>query len=100
MSDYKLRILGTRGIPASHGGFETFAQHLAEYLVKEGWSVTVYCQTEDSEPIVEKLWNGIHLIKISEPRTDALGTMRYDWKCIRHAAKEEGVVLTLGWQIW
>ena len=97
MSDYKLRILGTRGIPASHGGFETFAQHLAEYLVKEGWSVTVYCQTEGSEPIVEKLWNGIHLIKISESRHDALGTMRFDWKCIQHAAKTKDLVLTLGY---
>jgi hypothetical protein len=28
-----LRILGTRGVPAAHGGFETFAEHLAPYLV-------------------------------------------------------------------
>ena len=38
-----LRILGTRGIPAAHGGFETFAEHLALYLVNKGWRVIVYC---------------------------------------------------------
>ena len=35
----RLRILGIRGIPAAHGGFETFAEHLALYLVKHGWEV-------------------------------------------------------------
>ena len=37
----KLRILGIRGIPAAHGGFETIAEHLALYLEKRGWEVTV-----------------------------------------------------------
>ncbi len=97
MSDYKLKILGTRGIPATHGGFETFTQHLAQHLVECGWSVSVYCQIRGEGTVVEEEWHGIRLIKISEPRTDALGTIRYDWKCIRHAAKEEGVVLTLGY---
>ncbi|MBC8523078.1 DUF1972 domain-containing protein [PVC group bacterium] len=92
-----VRILGTRGIPANHGGFETFAQKLAGHLVSKGWAVTVYCQTDGVGPIIEDNWNGVRLIKVPEPRTDALGTMRYDWKCIRHAAKEEGVVLTLGY---
>ncbi|UCE08738.1 MAG: DUF1972 domain-containing protein, partial [bacterium] len=44
----KLAILGTRGIPASHGGFETFAEHLALYLASKGWAVTVYCQKQGS----------------------------------------------------
>lgn len=40
-----LNILGTRGIPAAHGGFETFAERLALYLTSRGVSVTVYCQS-------------------------------------------------------
>jgi glycosyltransferase involved in cell wall biosynthesis len=97
MNELRLRILGTRGIPASHGGFETLAQKLSEYLVQQGWSVTVYCHAPESGAIYEDDLDGIRLVKVPEPRTDALGTMRYDWKCIRHAAKEEGVVLTLGY---
>ncbi len=39
-----LRILGCRGVPAAHGGFETFAERLSLSLVKRGWRVIVYCQ--------------------------------------------------------
>lgn len=35
-------ILGTRGIPASYGGFETFAEELSTRMVKRGYQVTVY----------------------------------------------------------
>jgi hypothetical protein len=42
-SNKHIRILGTRGVPAAHGGFETFAEHLALHLVRRGWQVTVYC---------------------------------------------------------
>jgi len=38
----RIAILGTRGIPASYGGFETFAEHLAVRLVERGHDVTVY----------------------------------------------------------
>lgn len=44
-----IRILGTRGVPAAHGGFETFAEHLALYLVAQGWRVVVYCQEDGAE---------------------------------------------------
>lgn len=35
-------ILGTRGIPAAYGGFETFAEELSKRLVQRGHTVTVY----------------------------------------------------------
>ena len=38
----KLAILGTRGIPANYGGFETFAEELSTRLVVRGHDVTVY----------------------------------------------------------
>src|SRR5579862_6364512 len=37
-------ILGTRGIPARYGGFETLAEHLANRLAERGHLVTVYCR--------------------------------------------------------
>jgi hypothetical protein len=39
----KLAILGTRGIPARYGGFETFAEKLALGLRARGVDVTVFC---------------------------------------------------------
>lgn len=38
----RVAILGTRGVPANYGGFETFAEELATRLVKNGHFVTVY----------------------------------------------------------
>lgn len=40
----RIAILGTRGIPARYGGFETFAEELAKRLVARGHEVTVYCR--------------------------------------------------------
>jgi hypothetical protein len=43
----KLAILGTRGIPANYGGFETFAEELSVRLVARGHKVTVYCRSNN-----------------------------------------------------
>lgn len=43
----RIAILGTRGIPARYGGFETFAEELATRLVGRGHTVTVYCRDQD-----------------------------------------------------
>lgn len=38
----RIALLGTRGIPARYGGFETFAEELAARLAARGHQVTVY----------------------------------------------------------
>lgn len=38
----RIAILGTRGVPAAYGGFETFAEELGSRLVERGHDVTVY----------------------------------------------------------
>lgn len=43
----RIALLGTRGIPARYGGFETFAEELSTRLVERGHSVTVYCREPD-----------------------------------------------------
>jgi glycosyltransferase involved in cell wall biosynthesis len=45
-----IAILGTRGIPASYGGFETFAEQLSTRLVARGHDVTVYCRAHYVSP--------------------------------------------------
>ena len=46
----RIAILGTRGIPANYGGFETFAEELSKRLVERGHEVTVYCRERHSQP--------------------------------------------------
>jgi glycosyltransferase involved in cell wall biosynthesis len=57
----RIAVLGTRGIPASYGGFETFAEHLAVRLVERGHEVTVYGRSSyirHSEPV----YRGVRLV--------------------------------------
>jgi glycosyltransferase involved in cell wall biosynthesis len=42
----RIALLGTRGIPAKYGGFETFAEELSVRLAKRGHDVTVYCRSK------------------------------------------------------
>lgn len=92
-----LFILGTRGVPAAHGGFETFAERFALHMVGQGWDVTVYCQA-DTGPRgpVEDVWQGVRRITFSADG-GALGTMAFDWMCVRHALGQRGVMLVLGY---
>ncbi len=53
----RIAILGTRGIPANYGGFETFAEELATRLALVGHSVAVYCR----ERPPESPWRGVEL---------------------------------------
>lgn len=93
----KLLILGTRGIPAMHGGFETFAEGFAIDMVSRGWDVTVYCQLETGDGITETEWQGVRCVNIPVPYTSAIGTILFDLKSVFHAIRQEGVVLTLGY---
>lgn len=95
-----LLILGTRGVPAAHGGFETFAEHLALFLVERGWRVGVYCQEEVDTVgarIESENWRGVERIKVRVASRGARATLEFDWHCVRDAAKREGVCLVLGY---
>lgn len=97
-----LTILGIRGVPAAHGGFETFAEHLSLYLVANGWQVTVYCQEEGRGEVYESEWCGVQRVHIPVARAGALGTIIFDWHAARDArlrfvTTPSGVCLTLGY---
>ena len=92
-----LRILGTRGVPAAHGGFETFAEHLALYLVARGWDVTVYCQEDGRGPMLKDRWQGVQRLRIPVSQPGPRGTIVFDWIATRHAAAAGELCLTLGY---
>jgi len=55
-----IAILGTRGIPANYGGFETFAEELSRRLVERGHDVTVYCRSHYVDRDLKE-YEGVHL---------------------------------------
>ena len=95
----KLHILGIRGIPAHHGGFETFAEVLSLYLVKQGWDVTVYCQEDEGalEQITKDEWQGVNRVRIPVKGLGNFTSMLFDWQAIKEAVKGEGTYLVLGY---
>ena len=97
MEQRVLRILGTRGIPAAHGGFETFAERLALYLVARGWRVVVYGQDEGRAALREDCWQGIERVRIAVPGRGATSTIAFDWRATLHAAQHRDLCLTLGY---
>ena len=92
-----VRILGTHGVPARYGGFETAAENVARYLVDHGWRAIVYCQTEHDGPMRYDEWEGIERVNISVPDTSWLGTARFDLASIKHAVAHRDLCLTFGY---
>ncbi len=92
-----LRILGIRGVPAAHGGFETFAENLSLYLVARGWRVFVYCQEEGTGPMSLDSWRGVDRIRVPVRGNGAASTVHFDWICTRDAASHGDLCLTLGY---
>ncbi len=99
MLNKKLHILGIRGIPAHHGGFETFAENLSPYLVGKNWHVTVYCQKDYDEQtdITYDTWHNIQRVHIPVKKYGFFTSMIFDWKAIKLAARSKGVCLILGY---
>jgi glycosyltransferase involved in cell wall biosynthesis len=67
----KIALLGTRGIPAAYGGFETFAEELSRRLVARGHDVTVYCRVRNPEPV----YQGVRLRYVPPVRHKYLETV-------------------------
>jgi glycosyltransferase involved in cell wall biosynthesis len=100
----KIGILGTRGIPNNHGGFEQLAEYLSVYLVNKGHEVIVY--NSHKHPYQEKTWNGVKIAHCFdlEHKIGTAGQFIYDLNCIRDSRKRDyDVLLQLGYtssSIW
>ncbi|MGA9747858.1 MAG: DUF1972 domain-containing protein [Nocardioides sp.] len=92
-----VRILGTHGVPANYGGFETAAENVALHLVAHGWRVIVYCQVTEGDAITEDTWRGIERVNIPVRTPGWLGTSKFDLLSIRHAVKHRDLCLTFGY---
>lgn len=67
----KIAILGTHGIPAKYGGFETCAEELGTRLVERGHTVTVYSETSGPKNDELSSYRGVHLVHIPKLRGKA-----------------------------
>lgn len=96
----RVHILGTRGIPAAYGGFETAAENVGLHLSGRGWDVTVYCQVSGRGPVTIDRWHGLRRVLVPEHRPGGYGTASFDRKCIAWLLRrrsEVDVCLTFGY---
>jgi glycosyltransferase involved in cell wall biosynthesis len=81
----RIAILGTRGVPASYGGFETFAEQLSTRLVARGHEVTVYCRAHYVSPR-QLEYKGVRLKVLPTIRHKYLDTVVHAFLSSLHAA--------------
>jgi glycosyltransferase involved in cell wall biosynthesis len=85
----RIAILGTRGIPAAYGGFETFAEQLAVRLASRGHDVTVYGRTTSVDPALDgRRYRGVRVAVLPAPRSKHLETVVHTLRCAWRARRE------------
>jgi len=87
----RVAIIGSRGIPAKYGGFETFAQELSVRLVKMGLQVEVYCDLMENKI---DYYDGVQLKYVSCTKTS--NPLKYYYLSVRHAERNNDIVLICG----
>jgi glycosyltransferase involved in cell wall biosynthesis len=80
----RIAILGTRGVPANYGGFETFAEELGQRLVGHGHEVTVYGRSR-SVPRGMTEYLGMRIVRLPAPRHKYLETVVHTLFAAFHA---------------
>ncbi len=82
----KLAIIGTRGVPASYGGFETFAEERGWRLAARGHEVTVYGRRGfvDSDQVE---YRGMRLTVLPSLRSKHLETVSHTFAAALHASR-------------
>ena len=80
----RIAILGTRGIPANYGGFETFAEQLSTRLVERGHEVTVYCRSHHV-PREMTEYRGVRLKVLPTVKHKYLDTVVHSFFSVIHA---------------
>jgi glycosyltransferase involved in cell wall biosynthesis len=78
----RIALLGTRGIPASHGGFETCVEELGRRLVDKGHTVFVYSKQNDSKL---KTYKGMHVIEIPRISIKGIETLLSTFLSVIHS---------------
>jgi glycosyltransferase involved in cell wall biosynthesis len=89
----KISIIGTAGIPANYGGFETLVNYITKDL-NQNFNITVYCSTK-SYPNKLVTYNDckLHYINL---KANGIQSILYDIRAIFHAIKYADILLILG----
>jgi glycosyltransferase involved in cell wall biosynthesis len=95
MNKQKIAIIGTVGIPAKYGGFETLAEHLAKHM-GDSYQLYVYCTKKKyNKDERQKEYLGAKLIYLPFD-ANGIWSIIYDCFSILHALFYADVLMVLG----
>lgn len=89
----RVAILGTVGVPATYGGFETLVDNLLDHL-PEFYEVTVFCESK-SYPDKRKRYKGADLLYLDRAANGA-SSIIYDAESLLKTYKSQDYILLLG----
>ncbi len=79
----RIALVGTRGVPARYGGFETAVEEVGRRLAAGGHEVTVYCRTgQDADPLDTYL--GMTLVQLPALKRRSLETLSHTALSVLH----------------
>ncbi|MFM9919166.1 DUF1972 domain-containing protein [Lacisediminihabitans sp. H27-G8] len=76
-------MIGTRGVPAAYGGFETAVEEIGARLVERGHMVTVYCRGSDQRVPFHR---GMKLVHLPALHLRAAETLSHSALSVIHAS--------------
>ena len=94
-----IAILGSRGIPAAYGGYETIAQELGSGLVKKGFEVYVSCESKGFKIKPYGTYQGVRLVyfPVINSLRSISETFVYDLLSVLWATLRVDVIYMLGY---
>lgn len=79
----RIAMVGTRGVPAAYGGFETAVEEIGKRLVTRGHEVIVYTRVEDRSTAPRE-YLGMQLVPLPAVRSKALETLSHTASSTAH----------------
>lgn len=79
-------IIGSRGLPAKYGGFETFVENLVEHQISSQIQYHVACLSDD-EAYHHFDYKGVDCFTIKAPKLGPARVIAYDMMAINYALK-------------
>ena len=81
-------MLGTRGVPARYGGFETCVEEVGTRLAARGHDVVVYCRAQDPGQVpVTDTYRGMRLVQLPAMRRRSLETLSHTGLSVGHLVR-------------
>jgi glycosyltransferase involved in cell wall biosynthesis len=85
----RVAMIGTRGVPARYGGFETAIEEIGQRLVARGHEVVVYCR--GAEDPNQRTHLGMELVHLPAARRKTLETLSHTALSVAHLVSRDRV---------